>query len=119
MRFSKQDLDWAAGEGVITPEDAAGLIAALEARGAGRAKFDAQHVAFYAGALLVVGAMAWFLTAAWEDLGGAGIFIIAAIYTAGFGGFGWRLWNRPQTAVPGGLMVAIVVSITPLAVYGL
>lgn len=119
MRFDKTDLEWAVGEGLIGTADADALWRGLEARAVERPRFDAVHVAYYAGALLVIGAMAWFTTAAWEDLGGAGIFVIAAVYMAAFWGFGWRLWQKPGGRVPGGLMTAVAAAITPLAVYGL
>ena len=113
MRFSKRDLEWAVREKLIGAAEAEALWQGLCARGAEEPRFDAAHVAYYAGALLVIGAMAWFMTAAWEDLGGLGILIIAAIYMAGFWGLGRRLWARPGGRVPGGLMVAVAVSITP------
>ncbi|MEK9726068.1 MAG: DUF2157 domain-containing protein [Rhodospirillaceae bacterium] len=119
MRFGKSDLDWAVDTGLIDREAAERLWSALAARDAERPRFDAAHVAAYAGALLVIGAMAWFMTAAWEELGGAGIFAIAAVYMAGFGGFGWRQWRRPGGRLVGGLLVTIAVAITPLATYGL
>ncbi len=119
MRFSKRDLDWAVSEGLIGAAEAEKLWQGLADRTDGAARFDAAHVACYAGALLVIGAMGWFMTAAWEDLGGVGIFAIAALYMAAFWFLGYRFWNRPGGRVPGGLMVAVCVSITPLAVYGL
>src|SRR6185295_13514977 len=93
---------------------------ALEKRPpATRPRFDAAHVAYYFGALLVIGAMGWFMTTAWEVLGGAGIFGIAIAYAVGFWMVGRTLWDRNHLIVPGGLLFTMAVSMTPLAVYGL
>jgi hypothetical protein len=119
MRFTRRDLDWAVGEGLIGAAEAERLWRGLEARAEASPRFDAAHVAYYAGALLVIGAMGWFMSAAWEELGGGGIFTIAAVYMVAFWALGRRLWHRPGGQVSGGLMVAVAVAITPLAVYGL
>ncbi len=119
MKFDDSDLDWAAREGLIDRQTADRLSQAFANRRTDRPRFDAQHVAYYAGALLVIGAMGWFMGVAWEDLGGAGIFFISVIYMLGFAAVGWRFWNRPAGRVMGGLLVTIAVAITPLATYGL
>ncbi|MEK9753464.1 MAG: hypothetical protein VW338_09680 [Rhodospirillaceae bacterium] len=59
------------------------------------------------------------MSTAWEELGGGGIFTIAAVYMVAFWALGRRLWHQPGGQMPGGLMVAVAVAITPLAVYGL
>ncbi len=119
MRIIKKDLEWAAGQGVIDAGQVEALWQALNERSDDRPKFDLVHVAYYFGALLVIGAMGWFMTTAWEALGGAGIFIIAALYALSFLFLGARLWSRPGLRVPGGLLVTMAVCMTPLAVYGL
>ncbi len=84
-----------------------------------RARFDAAHVAYYFGALLVIGAMGWFMSTAWEALGGGGIFVIAATYAVCFWLAGQTLWDRNGLIIPGGLLFTMAVCMTPLAVYGL
>jgi hypothetical protein len=81
--------------------------------------FEAAHVSYYLGALLIIGAMGWFITNAWNRLGGLTIAAIALAYALVFGGVGARLFRRAATRVPGGLLVAVAVCMTPLAVYGL
>jgi hypothetical protein len=34
------------------------------------AGFEAAHIAYYLGALLIIGAMGWFITSAWDALSG-------------------------------------------------
>jgi hypothetical protein len=87
----------------------------LNERTANHAKFDLIHVAYYFGALLVIGAMG----AAWEEFGGGGIFAISLSYAAVFTVAGAVAWQRPGFRVPGGLLITMAVCMTPLAVYGL
>jgi hypothetical protein len=129
MNVSKTDLDQAAARVPILPEqiDAlwrelqkqAGASAASAGSSVKPSRFDASHLAYYFGALIVLGAMSWFMTLAWEIFGGAGIFGIALCYMALFAYLGRLLWRNEQTRTPGGLLYTIAVAMTPLAVYGL
>jgi hypothetical protein len=121
------DLDAAVAAGLLSPELRAklGAFAAsrrkmevADAKTAPQAKFDPVHVLYYAGALLVIGAMGLFANAAFAGLGGWALAAIAVIYAAGFLWLGNVLWAKPATRIPGGLCVAVAVSMTPLAIYG-
>ena len=118
MRISRKDLEWAASKNVIDDAQAAALWRSLSERTADRSKFDLIHVAYYFGALLVIGAMGWFMGTAWEDFGGAGILAISLSYAAAFSVAGAMAWRR-VLRVPGGLLITMAVCMTPLAVYGL
>lgn len=118
MRISKQDLRVAAGKGAIGSDQVDPLWRALEEAGAGRPRFDLPHVAYYTGALLVIGAMGWLMGVQWEVWGGGGIFTISVIYTLAFLAVGKRLWDRPGMRTPAGLLVTMAVAMTPLTVYG-
>lgn len=119
MDVSKQDLDWAAAQGLISPQQADALWRALEGRAAGRGRFDLVHFVYYFGAFVVISAMGWFMTQAWERFGGGGIFLIAVAYAACFTLAGSMLWFRQNLRVPGGLLFTTAVWMTPLAIYGL
>ncbi|NDY42612.1 DUF2157 domain-containing protein [Dissulfurirhabdus thermomarina] len=119
MKFHKDDMEWAVSEGLISGEQAERLWHALEARAGDRPRFDLATVAAYLGALIVISAMVWFLTDAWERLGGWGIFAVAAVYGAAFAAAGHHLFFARGLRVPGGLLFTVAVSMTPLAVYGL
>ena len=118
MKVSRRDLEWAASEGVISGGQAEELWRTLEGREAGRPRFDLPHVAYYFGALVVISAMGWFMTLGWERFGGGGILAISLVYAASFVAAGGLLWRRRDLRVPGGLLVAMAVCMTPLAVYG-
>ena len=119
MKLAKKDLDWAAEEGLLSQSQAEALWTALEARLGDRPKFDLANVAYYFGALIVLGAMGWFMTEAWESFGGLGIFLLAALYATAFALAGRDLWYKRGLRVPGGLFFVLAVWMTPLAIYGL
>jgi len=119
LRIEKTDLEWAAARGVIDVGQTEALWQVLSQRTADAPKFDLMHVSYYFGALLVIGAMGWFIGSGWERLGGGGIFVIAAVYGAAFAGAGAWAWRRADLRVPGGLLITMAVCMTPLAVYGL
>jgi hypothetical protein len=81
-------------------------------------KFDAANVAYYLGALIVIGAMGWFMNKAWEGLGGLGLFTAAACYAVCFILAGRILWKKPALRVPSGLLFTMAVCMVPLATYG-
>ena len=49
------------------------IEAALAAEPESAAAFEAAHVSYYLGALLIIGAMGWFVTSAWDRLSGPAI----------------------------------------------
>ena len=119
MRVVKKDLEWAASMGVIDDAQAEALWQALTEQAVDRPKLDLIHVAYYFGALLVIGAMGWLMGEAWEAFGGGAIFLISTLYAAAFVVIGSMLWRRGGFRVPAGLLITMAVCMTPLAVYGL
>jgi hypothetical protein len=121
MLVSREDLNWAASQGLISTEQAEALWKALDSRTSSpdRAQFDFIHVLYYFGALIVIGAMGWFMTLAWENYGGGGIFLIAVAYAIGFILAGRTLWFKEGLKIPGGLLFTMAVCMAPLAIYGL
>ncbi|MGA2793836.1 MAG: hypothetical protein ABSE69_09910 [Roseiarcus sp.] len=89
-----------------------------EAPSAPAPKFDVSHVLWYAGALIVISAMGLFSTAAFNALGGYALTTTAVVYALGFVLLGRRLWRNTELRVPGGLCIAVAVSLAPLAIYG-
>ena len=119
MKIEKSDFSWAVSRGLIEEAQADQLWEALRDHKKSHAKFDFVHVSYYFGALLVIGAMGWFMGSAWEAFGGGGIFLISLIYAGFFLYFGNRMWLRQDLKIPGGLLISMSVCMTPLAVYGL
>jgi hypothetical protein len=122
MRYSETDLRAATGAGVISTPDMERLLAYLArnnpAGTAPAAKFDAAQLLWYAGALIVIGAMGLFSTVAFAQMGGRALTACAIAYAVAFAFAGDHLW-RKNLRVPGGLLIAVAVSMAPLAVYGI
>lgn len=114
-----QDLQRAVAAGVIDADRAEALWRFLgDPPGADRrARFDLVHVLWYAGALIVIGAMGLFTSLAFAELGGGVLALIAALYAVLFTAAGQRLWHR-GLRIPGGLLVTVAVTMAPLLVYG-
>src|SRR5262245_41178523 len=121
MRIERADLDEAIAQRILTGPQADALWRWFEARQpqpGQQSRFTGLNVAYYFGALLVIGAMGWLMQLGWEQFGGKGIFLIATLYAFFFTMAGLRLLADPQTRTPGGLLVTVAVCMTPLAVYG-
>ncbi len=127
MAYSDTDLRAAAAAGIIAHNDLDRLIAFLSARhsdtpsasAAPAVKFDAAHLLWYAGALIVIGAMGLFSTLAFSQMGGGALTVTAVIYAIVFTVAGHHLWYKKNLRTPGGLLICIAVSMAPLAVYGI
>ncbi len=121
MRYSGEDLRAAVVAGVITDAQFEKLIGFLAQRPADAStgpKFDAVHMLWYAGALIVIGAMGLFTTLAFSQMGGWILAAIALTYAVGFAWAGNYLWTVKNLRTPGGLLIAVAASMAPLAVYG-
>ena len=120
MDISREDFLRAASS-IVTPAQADALWRALASKpGDGeRPRFDLTHFAYYFGALIVMSALGWFMTNAWEAFNGGGIFLIATVYGLCFALAGRTLWRGGDFKVAGGLLFTLAVWMTPLAVYGL
>lgn len=117
----------AADEGLITRDQLARLLQHAGVRTAGDAPpadvpperpsgFDIVHVAYYAGASLVLFAFGWFLVDRWELLGPAGVLGVAVAYAALFLVLHVRL-AREGLRVASGLTLLLAVGMTPLAAW--
>jgi len=127
MQFSEHDLRAAATAGALdanalsrlldflaTRQSSVPLIAATPAP-----QFDLAHLLWYAGALIVMSAMGLFSTLAFSSMGGWALTATAVVYAILFTIAGHHLWYGRDLRIPGGLLIAIAVSMTPLAVYGI
>jgi hypothetical protein len=119
MNLSKELLFTEAENAGISTEQAQQLWTRLTTATEGQQKFDAMHVAYYFGGMIVIGAMTFFFSLAWERVGGAGILALALAYGCLFGFLGPHLFHARRLYVAGGLLTAVAVCMTPLAVYGL
>jgi len=122
MRYSIDDLRAAAAAGAINSSQLEALLAFLGTPQPGPStsapKFDVVHLLWYMGALVVISAMGLFSTLAFTKMGGPALAATALVYVALFTAAGHYLWTVRKLRTPGGLLIAIAVSMIPLAVYG-
>lgn len=123
--FTRADLEAAVAAGLIDHSSFERLDAFLAARGVAPTsfvqpvRFDLSHLLWYAGALIVMGAMGLFSTTAFSMMGGKALTFTAAIYAICFVLAGHILWFRRDLRTPGGLLIACAVAMAPLAVFGI
>ncbi|MBX9457702.1 MAG: hypothetical protein KL863_17700 [Rhizobium sp.] len=81
-------------------------------------RFDLTHVLWYAGALIVIGALGLFTNEAFNRMGGWALAGCGAAYLVAFLASGHMLWRNATLRIPAGLLIAIAVSMVPLIIYG-
>jgi len=117
-RFDAKDLARAVSAGVLNPGQDQALLEFLKRQPTTRASFQLAHVAFYFGALLIMGAMGWLLSEAWMRIGDSALLIISLLYIGGLTAAGLLMQRRGQV-IPAGVLAAVAVSIVPLAVFAI
>ena len=91
----RDDLERAVAAGVLGAVEAEALWQFLGSEAQGlRPRFDLVHVLWYAGALIVIGAMGLFTTLAFARLGGGVLALIAVVYAVLLTTAGRHLWQR-------------------------
>lgn len=80
--------------------------------------FKFSHVAYYFGGLIIISALAYFLAEVWETSGGGAIFLLGVGYGIVLYAIGHYLWIYRDLKIPGGILIAAAVSMTPLVIYG-
>jgi hypothetical protein len=127
MQFSELDLRAAVAAGALDANSLSRLLDFLSTRRSSvpsvaatpAPQFDLAHLLWYAGALIVMSAMGLFSTLAFSSMGGFALTATAAVYAVLFTIAGHHLWYGRDLRIPGGLLIAIAVSMAPLAVYGI
>lgn len=116
MKFTEKDLDWAVATNVINSDTRDALLAALTKRHQHTPSLVFTHILYYLGGLIIMGAMTLYLTLAWESLSGGSLLGVALLYGGLFAMVGNWLWSKEQK-IPGGILIAAAVCMTPMAVY--
>ncbi|MCC3244155.1 hypothetical protein LG047_02260 [Methylocystis sp. WRRC1] len=123
-RISTDDLAAAREAGVIDAETFERLLRFLAARASAHApahqapRYDFVNLLWYAGALIVLGAMGMFSTTAFGLWGDKALLTTAVIYAVLFTLAGAYLWRR-DLRTPGGLLVTCAVGMAPLGIFAL
>ena len=116
--FEAKDLARAVDAGLLSAEQEQTLLRFLRQQPQQQPAFQLAHVAFYLGALLIMGAMGWLLSEAWMRVGDGALLGVALLYITLLTGAGLAMQRRGQM-IPGGVLAAVAVSIVPLAVFAI
>ncbi|RUO38935.1 DUF2157 domain-containing protein [Aliidiomarina taiwanensis] len=118
MSISKQQLREAVLANIITEEQAQQLEGLSAGQSLDIPQFTLTHVLYYFGGCLAVAAMSLLMSLSWETFGGGAIFLLAILYAA-IGLIAVQVLGAKQLNVPKIICAVFVVSLTPIAVYGL
>jgi len=118
IKVDREQLARAVAAGVLQSGQDKALLEFLQQQSQTRASFELSHVAYYFGGLLIMGAMGWLLNEAWDQMGDIALLLITLTYMALFLLTARHLWQR-DLRIPGGVLGAVIVSLTPLAVFAL
>lgn len=119
MDVQRADLEEAVAARILDAPQASALWRFLGERHPARARFTGLNVAYYFGALVVIAAMGWLMTLGFQRMGPWAVCLIAVAYAVVFVVFGEKLWRTGDLKIPGGLLYAMAVCMTPLAIWGL
>lgn len=119
ISLTKGKLDAAVDNGLLAADQSQTLWDFLLEQQGTAIQFNLSNVALYAGALIVISAMGWYLTRAWVTMSGVGFMATAVLYASVFLVAGIILWRKPGGHVPGGLLITLAVCMVPMGVYGL
>jgi Ca2+/Na+ antiporter len=118
MQVQRTLVQDAAARGIITHQQADELWEFFRAQSQHVPTFKFGHVLYYLGGMIMIGAMSLFMTLGWESIGPWWGFIWAVVYAV----IAWALMVKllgRGLKLPAGIMLAMVVALTPLAVYAL
>src|SRR5215475_14792460 len=119
MHIERTQLESAAQRGIISEAQVGALWTFLEAERAGSPQFSFNHLLYYLGGMVAIGGISAFVTLGWETLGGMGLLLVALAVMTAAAWLTHYFVTDQKLAIPAGLMAALIVAATPLAIYGL
>ncbi len=119
--LTKDDLHALHSAGIIDAAKLLEIAAFLGSRDtrAQTPRFDLTHVLWYVGALIIIGAMGLFTNDAFNRMGGWALTGCGLAYAVVAGLAGHYLWTKKQLRIPGGLLIAVAVSMVPMIIFGM
>ena len=119
VSITRDDLDWASSQGLLPADQVSKLWQALVARTSTESSFNLVNLAYYAGAGIVLIAMAIFMALLTVKYQAPALVATSAAYGAAFIALGSLLYFKKNLRVPGGLMFTLAVSMTPVLLFGI
>ncbi len=117
MNIGKHHLQQAVERQLISSRQADDLWRLWQSQQDSVPQFSLNHVLYYLGGLLAIGAMTLFMTLGWETFGGSAIVLLCLLYGAA-GVALTEYFRKRGLAIPAGICATFVVVLVPLAVYG-
>lgn len=118
MKISKQSLNQAAAQGLITPQQVETLWDFLSQQNRSTPSLNPTSILYYLGGCIAIGAMTIFMNLGWETFGGKGLSAIAFAYAVISLSLAEYLQKKSLT-IPAGIMATLAVAMVPLFVYGI
>jgi hypothetical protein len=117
MKINREDFQTLGGKHDISEDTLDQFWNDLESKN--NSGLNIPNLAYYLGAMVIISAMAWYLTKAWVDASGLSITIMGAVYFVIFAVAGHFLYRKDSLKIPGGLLLTVAVSVIPLLVFGI
>ena len=117
MNIGKNHLQQAVERQIISEQQADALWQLWQSQQSAVPQFSFNHVLYYLGGLLAIGAMTLFMTLGWETFGGSAIVLLCLLYGVP-GVVLTEYFRKRELAIPAGICAVFVVVLVPLAVYG-
>lgn len=118
MKITRAVLNKAVDANIITANQADHLFQFLHEQPELSPGFNLTNVLYYFGGLVAIGAMTLFMNLGWETFGGWGLFYLSLLYGI-LGICLTTIFQRKSLHIPAGICATFVISLTPLAIYGL
>jgi hypothetical protein len=119
MKLTKEDLRWAVSKGLLEQNQLDSLWNGLEDHTKESAPSQLIQIFYYIGAMIILGAMTFFMTSGWDSFTGLEITLIALTYFLFFFALGYYFWHYSNLYYPGGLLFTLAVCTVPLILYGI
>ena len=119
VSIGKSDLVAAAQKGAMSPQDVDSLWSMLQQSAQAqqpKGSFDIAQLLYYAGGVLVMMAMGWFLSLANDSFGMGAVFAMTVLYTGAFAGLGYKLRFQNGQRLAGAVLFLLAVLMVPLTV---
>jgi hypothetical protein len=114
--YSIQDLKAAQAAGHLSDQQLSVLLAFLSEHTKARPRFTGVHVLYYLGGLLALGAVSFFVTLAWSQMGDGALLVLSCALGILFFALTERML-RLNLRIPAGLLGAVALACVPLAVF--
>ncbi|CAN5128682.1 hypothetical protein BH11CYA1_BH11CYA1_06650 [soil metagenome] len=119
VSIGKSDLVAAAQKGAMATQDVDSLWSMLQQSAKAqqpKGSFDIAQLLYYAGGVLVMMAMGWFLSLANDSFGMGAVVVLSAAYTAVFAGLGYKLRFQNGQRLAGAVLFLLAVLMVPFTV---